>query len=133
MREHKYRGIKVGSEEFVYGYYYKCDWKEHKHYIRVQKDSHFIDIAVIPETVGEYTSTKDKNSKEIYEGDIVEAFRNKKAVVKFGEYSVDGDDYYSNWTTAGFYIKYQNKETSKIEHFETNRIGNIHQNKDLLK
>lgn len=85
----------------------------------------------------EFTGLKDKNGKEIYEGDIVQKwFYNKKewvAQVKHIDYIDSNMDDYKGKDVSGFYLcneewDYPNEEFNNLE-----VIGNIYENKNLLE
>ena len=116
-REIKFRGLSVKGRIWQYGNYVFL--RHDKHYILSFEDDW---VAVDPETVGQYTSLKDKNGKEIYEGDIL------RDSVDYSTYKVIYEDHtfkIMNITT-GYRIG-----ITFVSHCK--QVGNIYENDDLLQ
>mgnify|MGYP000893586422 CR=1 FL=1 len=117
MREYKFRGKRIDNGEWVYGYVYKdaligCNILQTKPCLAA--------IMVDPSTAGQYTGLKDKNGKEIYEGDVVRLFG--------GEYC---QGYYEHDQTIVVKSAYDIVAMEESENVQL--LGNVWDNPELLK
>lgn len=146
MREILFRGKRTDNGEWIFG-----DLFHRNEEVLINNFSQGFNISVIPETVGQYTGLKDKNGKNIFEGDILKCHDNPKDLVKvvFDEFDVvDTDTECPVDTVIGWHYEViPTDELSTVEPFclsmpLTNSyikychmevIGNVHDNPDLIK
>jgi len=142
MREIKFRGQRTDTKEWVYGNLLKLEtdyftdsndtgfmwyiiplktngsWSKEKLMLKFISPC----FEVIPETVGQYTGRKNKDGKEIYDGDICE--------------SMDGI-FLVTWNEekSAFIMVFQDGERLYLEEMweDTKIIGNINDTPELIK
>jgi uncharacterized phage protein (TIGR01671 family) len=133
MREIKFRGKRIDTGEWIYGYFTRND-ENGNCYITTQTESGGAHPwQVIPETVGQFTGVSDKNGKEIYDRDVLQMFRHSdntnrhekdfvsKVSFEFGTFYVLG-----RYATKQSFLHMARPGQS----FEI--IGNIHDNPELI-
>lgn len=137
QREIKFRGKRIDSMEWVYGSLVGIDDTavivDHRDFCwnpLTDVNSFWFDMEnneVDTNTLGQYTGLKDKNGREIYEGDIISA-RGIILTVKYigGVFFACNVD--SNIDKYPLYIlcEWENESGCEI-------IGNIHDNPELIK
>ena len=146
MREIKFRGKRIDNGEWIYGE--KLTRNNKTFIIPIEDDEDVITIGatrlliytfeeVDPKTVGQYTGLKDKNEKEIYEGDVVQI---KDDWDEYGwKAGLVGNIIFKDFFFGISLASEQKPGTRYTVYMEVNKgkdvevIGNIYENPNLIK
>ena len=131
-REILFRGKDFLKEEWVYG-----DLVKTKNFVAIKKTNgdYFHPTQVSPNTVGQYTGLKDKDGREIYEGDILQYIGKRrdnmnkvyrrKVVFHEGMFALLSKELPA-YSALNYHCMEDGRSAWSV-------IGNIHDNPELIK
>lgn len=121
MREIKFRAWDKISETMYHGIHNLDRCNEY-----LNRPNEYISL--------QYTGLKDKNGKEIYEGDMIKATKANPYWYSFSRYKGIGGNYVMEFWEGSFtFMRGQCIAQDTIEFMGIEIIGNIYENSELLK
>ena len=146
---YKFRGKRIDNGEWVYGYFFlhhdgisfimETQFIINSDGVKIPR---FVNVEVDPKTVGQYTGLKDKDGKEIYEGDILKCKCTKRREANNFELEDfirhSAIEWWRSFTKIGYRLRDGKGKTmmvhpSSLAKMEAEIIGNIHDNAELLE
>ena len=121
MREIIFRGIRVDTKEWTYGYLFKIWGKVYILWGTTNGIPNMIEVTL--ESIGQYTGVNDKNNKEIYENDIL----------KCEDQRYIGTVWFSNGSFITDCEGFGEHPISQTNNDDFEILGNTLQNSELLK
>lgn len=119
-REILFRGKKMDNGKWEYGF---LSWNDSPR----KRSYHINNDVVYSETVGQFTGLTDKNGTKIFEGDIIEVV--SLDVFSFGEIKTS----YVKYENGSFRLSNNSAIFNNLLNCESTIIGNVHDNKELIK
>lgn len=126
MREIKFRGKRLDNGEWLYGSLVILNGR---YFIFDDANRHEVD----PTTVGEFTGLKDKNGKEIYEGDVIRSPLSEDKTRPHRIFYHTGNAAFMGALVDRKELCCLRLDQDWIYKFGKEVIGNIHDNLELLK
>lgn len=131
MREIKFRGIHLKTGKWVYGnFVLNGSFTSFASFFIAQcVDGEVEYFEINPKSLGQYTGLKDKNGKEIYEGDILKfEGLNKAGLGRVAVVEYKAPEFFTLTNAGTEFPEY--RSNSMGTHGEV--IGNIYENPELL-
>lgn len=111
MREIKFRGMSLNG--WIYGHYVVIQEKANPPQSCIWDLTGNIGVPVERDSVGQYTGLKDRNGKEIYEGDFIKNYLGQEGIISFADLQ--------------FFVNYGHGEYGAI-HRKLDVVSNIYEN-----